>query len=792
MKRKVDIWIESTPNSGNYSKIELFNDEEIQVSSSIQNIQDISKIFTDFSQSFTVPSSPVNNAIFEHFYNNDVDTVLDHNLRRNAYIEIDLTPFRTGRIQLEKASVKNNQNDHYSLTFYGEALSLKDKFGQIKLKDLDYSLIDSAYSGSEVQDRITDTTDYEVRYPLISSERLWSYGDATSTDISTTAGKINYTELFPAVKIDSIFTAIENYFSIDFAGLFQANTRWTNCFLYCKNKETFEVLTPFQTVDIITSDTHLDSIAGFNIIDSTNNLINFRYWEEFSVFLFGTQSLELVISSCSNLSATYYIDVVENGIVVNTITGSGNATYNIISYNTTSGLNNQVYCKIRSNQTVSLTFNYNYVKEETYKEYDSDDAMWHNYTETSIAYGIGTAQTFNTTSVDLASLMPDITVYDFVSGIFKNFNLTCYPQSTTIFRVEPLEDWYNKGIIRDITQYTTTEEIEVARVPLYKSIKFEHEQSQSFMNREFFDLFGREYGDLNNTFDYDGGDYLIKVPFENLLHSEFDGTMTQVGYCLTKAPDFKPYIPKPILLYMYEQQSTSIKFYDGVSTNTLTTYMPFGQDMKQNSTNYSLNWGADNSSLLNVPITQGKYATYYYGYLSNLFNKKNRLTTVKTILPLRILNQLKLNDRLVIRDKRYIINQMNSKLTTGEVTLELINDFRPIKGSSVTYVGKPTITLNSAILFPNLAKSATITTVASGVTITPSTITSEQEVSVYIPTYTNEYFNRITEDGNTRVDETFSNRITEQGYDNVITLDIEYTFEDGSTDTYQNYIIQRQ
>lgn len=791
MKRKVDIWIESTPNSGNYSKIELFNDEEIQVSSSIQNIQDISKIFTDFSQSFTVPSSPVNNAIFEHFYNNDVDTVLDHNLRRNAYIEIDLTPFRTGRIQLEKASIKNNQNNHYSLTFYGEALSLKDKFGETKLKDLDYSLIDTAYSGSEVQDRITDTTDYEVRYPLISSERLWSYGDATSTDISTTAGKIDYTELFPAVKIDSIFTAIENYFGIDFAGLFQANTRWTNCFLYCKNKETFEVFTDKEEIDIVSYDEYLNTYdyLDYNLMNVTDNTVTLTEKNINQGIIQADVKLDLVIYNNSNTSATYYIEIYENGTLINTITASGNNTHNIATIDTTniSAFTKTYKCIIKSNQSMNFDSKYKYVKHELWyiDDYTNGDTTY-------IADSVNASQSLSNGSLDLSSLMPDMTVYDFVSGIFKTFNLTCYPQSTTIFRVEPLEDWYNKGIIRDITQYTTTEEIEVARVPLYKSIKFEHEQSQSFMNREFFDLFGREYGDLNNTFDYDGGDYLIKVPFENLLHSEFDGTMTQVGYCLTKSPDFKPYIPKPILLYMYEQQSTSIKFYDGVSTNTLTTYMPFGQDMKQNSTNYSLNWGADNSSLLNVPITQGKYATYYYGYLSNLFNKKNRLTTVKTILPLRILNQLKLNDRLVIRDKRYIINQMNSKLTTGEVTLELINDFRPIKGSSITHVGKPTITLNNPILFPNLAKSATITTVASGVTITPSTITSEQEVSVYIPTYINEYYNRITEDGNTRVDETFSNRITEQGYDNVITLDIEYTFEDGSTDTYQNYIIQTQ
>ena len=45
-------------------RIELFSDEKISVTSSVQDIADISKTFTDFSQSFTVPATPNNNYIF--------------------------------------------------------------------------------------------------------------------------------------------------------------------------------------------------------------------------------------------------------------------------------------------------------------------------------------------------------------------------------------------------------------------------------------------------------------------------------------------------------------------------------------------------------------------------------------------------------------------------------------------------------------------------------------------------------------------------------------------------------
>ena len=47
---KVDIYV------GTYL-LDLFQDEQISINLSTQNIKDISKIFTDFTQTFTVPAS---------------------------------------------------------------------------------------------------------------------------------------------------------------------------------------------------------------------------------------------------------------------------------------------------------------------------------------------------------------------------------------------------------------------------------------------------------------------------------------------------------------------------------------------------------------------------------------------------------------------------------------------------------------------------------------------------------------------------------------------------------------
>ena len=49
-------------------QIELFSDESIEMTQSIQDIRDISKIYTDFTKTFNVPASKINNKIFKHFY----------------------------------------------------------------------------------------------------------------------------------------------------------------------------------------------------------------------------------------------------------------------------------------------------------------------------------------------------------------------------------------------------------------------------------------------------------------------------------------------------------------------------------------------------------------------------------------------------------------------------------------------------------------------------------------------------------------------------------------------------
>ncbi len=164
---------------------------------------------------------------------------------------------------------------------------------------------------------------------------------------------------------------------------------------------------------------------------------------------------------------------------------------------------------------------------------------------------------------------------------------------------------------------------------------------------------------------------------------------------------------------------------------------------------------------------------------------------VKTNLPISLLTNLQLNDRLIIRDKRYIINEMKSNLTTGEVNFSLYLDFRPLTSGKPYVPSFDAQCLDIPINLIKDAASATITTSFAGVTITPSTITSSQFIEVCIPENTDTPSNILAENSDSLITEEYQNLVTENSSVQVITLTVTYTLTNGQQVANQIQILQQ-
>ena len=506
-----------------------------------------------------------------------------------------------------------------------------------------------------------------------------------------------------------------------------SDQRFIKCFLLLKNVLGKSYVTAPLDVDILTF-----SSGGGTYFNTTNNTLTYGYMDSVpgnTMFLNTLNHITKVnLSSISSPSVTIFIDVFINGTYSNTVTKVGNAaaTVEVLNQFNWEGLSSVITVQIRASENITYNANLTYEQEFTQIVSGSLSTTSVQYTTT------GTTQTFSG-DVDLATLAPEIKVADFVSGIIKEFNLTCFSTGKDNFTLQPLDEWYNEGAIVDITKYTDIDSIDVDRIKLYKKISFKYQESESFMNKNFKSLYFRDYGNTNSSYDYDGEEFTVEVPFENLMFQKFTGTELQVGYHLNET--FQSYVPKPTLLYMYDQQPCDFKFWDGTTHVTVSEYMPFGQDALIQGVNHSLNFSADQSTLLNVPISNSLFGEYYFGYLTNLYNLKNRLINVKTNLPISLLTNLNLNDRLIIRDKRYIVNTMKSNLRTGDVDFTLYLDFRPLNPAIINTVSAAAACYDYLINIPRNS-IANFTSSLAGVTINPDPLTASGFVTVCIPVNT--------------------------------------------------------
>ena len=681
-----------------YNLIELYNDEKISITQTLQDSNDIGKLFTDYTQSFTVPASKHNNQLFKYWYNTDLDNGFDHRTRQKAYIEINTQPFKKGQLQLEKVNKKNGFIDSYTLTFYGNLTQLKDLFKDDKLNTLvGYETLNHEYNSDEVVSRIQNN--YDVSYPLISSDKKYTYKDATAFDISTETGAVVWDSLFPAIPMYKVFDFIQDTYGINFTGSFFDLNQWTELFLYLKNAEKLVFNTEPLNIEFASKD------SGFDELDLTTNIIttNFDFGGATSSF----KQIIIQIRISPTTAENYSLLVYKNGALLNgfnDLSGEQLITCDVVLYNNSLILNDEYYFTIQSEN--SITF----------------DTTLYYYKRWITSGGVYTQQLFNAVNTDqntvgninIRSYVPDIKVSDFVEGIIKAFNLRVIPTDLNTFEFIPLEQYYISGRTTDITQYVYAEEMETNRPVLYKSINFEYEKSTNILNNFYSGLYNKEYGDLIYQSDNSNENeiYEIKLPFENVL---FDKTVDENFLTATIVDkDQKPYTPKPMLIYNNDSTLIDITYPILVTKDIggfyeLDIYNRFSNEYNAIPTDitlselYTMNFNNEQSPWYNVIAPRGLYSRFYANYVENLYNIRTRNIKVNAILPPSLISKdtgIKLNERLIISGRRYIINSFTTDLTTGETNFDLVTDYRGVNAVSTVgyrYANLPLAQIDSEI-----------------------------------------------------------------------------------------------
>ena len=748
--QRLQLYIEDTSTTPTtYPLIDLFDEETIQLTSSIQDIKDIGKVFTDYSQTFTVPASDTNNKVFRHFYNFHITgNAFDSRKKRKAILHINSIPFREGKIFLNSVKMKNNKVYAYEIIFYGNTVSLKDLIGDDELTDLDYlSNYDHVYSEANVRNGITNGLNLNsqtnsVIYPLITSKKrlFFNSDNPVSVDFFDSSGNLyhdtslskqnvrglEYTDLKPAIKAIHIIEAIEDAYRdsnnnkiIQFTRDFFDSAAFENLYMWVNSKKgelndnDEGYLFSHKLTGYTTTGTPLAS-ADFNGSKITLG----------SLFGYHSFSLDLTVSNQSIPYKVIFRDKTRGNEKVDSGLGDGVFDFDLNDSSHSGDIVFEVEIQSKSEFTINaadldILFTSSINGQTTTYDYSASGSIGQN----------------TLTELLMLDRFPKMKVVDFLTGIFKVFNLTAYfiddygsSEYGKIY-VDTLDNYYadavnnNLGGLVNLDKYLDITEHTVNSVLPFTDIHFKYQETNTVLMENHFEQFNEVFGDAEfnvrrNFPDIDRGNkYDIDIPFshmkyerlvdlgENLGPNATPDTSIQWGYCAggdfnadtsatTPKGDYDTMTIRPLLFYAIKEtnlpEASNANSYRGGKINWISTSPPTGltnywrpsnSNEAGNTTtapSYSLNFDQEFDEWQGVNYgddSNSLYEVFYKSYLESIFNPLKRMIKVRVLLPANILINYKLNDQIKIQDKIFRINSITSNLMTGESEMELLNIF---------------------------------------------------------------------------------------------------------------------
>ena len=647
-------------------RLDLFKDEIIVIKSSVAKIEDITKVFTDTSNNFSVPATDNNNSILKHFYNQNLVDGLDLRKSLDAVIELDGVFYKKGRIQASKVELESRKPISYSLDFYGNLVSLKDIVKEFKLSDLNLSAYNFTFSSGNALAKIQAKGD--VSATLFSKKRRYIYDSSMAQPSNATQANLFYnnadalsgvdwTELNYSIKDIRIIEAIEaDYnitFSRDFFGLNDFLNIYTLLSASRKNIQSQVPLTNNLDSDPTTSGNTMLATGFGTTPQRETRLINFE-----------------VIPTVADNNKPYNMYIKNGNTIVFKYSNVVGTRLLVLENTDVAGDLENITFWIEALEPIS--YNSNIQREQT------------NLNEYRYTSGLRTvAGTYK-----ISENMPEQKVIDYLKGLFQQYKLIAIVQDDDTIYVDTLNNYYRKGSVKNYTKHIDFEKTTVSKGLLLNKINFKFSEPQTILAEQFLTNNKISYGDLELEILDDNGEIVegesldFELPFEQVVYERLSDVSNgvpdniQITYALLTDDTFKEVKIKQHRHYISNRILTNpLKLIDfnsiGQAVYNLNIPSHTNTIIAQNfSTTFGEEFEAYNGSL----ITETLYTNFHKEYILEVFNKNRRNFnfTCKN-LPLNLITKTQLNDVIEINGDYYRINSIDTNIITNEVSLNLYN-----------------------------------------------------------------------------------------------------------------------
>ena len=553
--------------------------------------------------------------------------------------------------------------------------------------------------------------------PLITHTRRLIYDSSSNTHNSDTLVNIHhgstnkgveYTDLKFALRIHSIIEAIENTYttaksyptSISFSNHFfnTTNLNYYNLYMWLHRKsgQVSTVLGELALNALVdgfsggVAPQGPDQVTGYS---ASGNTVTFSQGD-INATSGGVTSFTILVDVATANTQVYTVTVIHNGVDVFTTTAassSSNVTINSSDLGLTE-LNGSYQIRISADAQVVLD-NVTFTATGFFKfENLAGSTQTFNYTNTTASSGAFT--TPNIPIFDIQNQMPEIKVIDFLTALFKMFNLVAFVNNSGQIEVRTLDNsdsnsYYHSSntTTYDITKYVNIESSTVDVALPYKEIKYAYEDLKSYLSIVHQQLFNEEWGTVDYNQDttdnfIDGQSYKIIIPFSHFkferLLNVADSSLTSIQWGWSVNENQEAYKDKPLVFYPLRNSGQDVSYLnpnnqdEPIANYNIPSNSRFLNDTSGED---NIHFNAENNEY-DRPVTSFSgtlFKNYYENYITRIFDSKNRLTKIKAKLPLNILLNFELNDKFKINEQEYRINSITTNLTTGEADIELLN-----------------------------------------------------------------------------------------------------------------------
>ena len=678
--------------TSDYIRVDLFKDESITITDSILNVRDISKVFTPFSQQFNLPASKANSKLFRHYENENVLNSFDARYRHDAIIKLNGIDYKKGKIQFKSVDLKDNAAYAYKIVFFGDTVELKEILGDTTLGGLIYDpSLNFEYTDANIVAKLQTSqaaASSDVIVANIHHTKNMRIDEEGVYKDYATGQYLQWTDVKPAIRCTSIIEAINNtYPEIDIKG-FLRSTTFNPLYMWLHKNEgyitnaveggdSFVVRNRFRQssgdweFQSATPASYLDVRTVF-IPNTSANFLRYRF------------SLQINVGGSSVPYTVRFLNSSTEALIQEWNLEGNFTVFRDFDRNSFSDDVLDVLVEIVAENTISLTQTLTVTRRQRPNNFGSFQDVW------SAVYEPYTGNSAVENTFDIAQQMPKMKVIDFLSGLFKMFNLVVYKQPDGSIMTQRAPYWSNIGNAYDITKYVDMSKSTVERLFQHKEMEFKFKSKKSFLVQFSDDIQNTEFsqeiypnGGLSN---FDGAPYVVELPFEKMMYERLtdqsNGNQSYIQQGAMLDRKFAPTIGEPLLFCPELQANTENEFVillqngDGIIPNYYnkpTHLFPFPPYAAPNGRS-SLNFGIEADEWTGVSAgSSNLFSDGYLDYTQAVFDINSRLLKVSAYLPLSIITKYQMNDTFVINSKPYRINKIKTNLLTNKTDLELYN-----------------------------------------------------------------------------------------------------------------------